>query len=160
MNIFVVSDDIQENAQMLDDKRLIKMILEHTQMLSTALHVNGVPGPYKITHKNHPCTVWASSNPTNWIRLLELTFELIKEYKYRFDKIHACHAKVVECGQKFSLSEFSYKQAALDPYANCSLFKEETDVYTAYKKTMIVKWQNDKRAPKWTKRERPSWSLT
>ena len=157
MNIFVVSDNIQENAEMLDDKRLIKMILEHTQMLSTALHVNGIPGPYKITHKNHPCTVWASSNPSNWVNLLELTLYMTKEYRYRFNKIHACHVKLLDCFMSFLKSEFSHKKAPLDPYVNCSLYKDEPDVYTAYKKTLSHKWKNDKRTPKWTNRQAPSF---
>jgi hypothetical protein len=157
MNIFVISNSFTDNAQMLDDKRLIKMILEHTQILSTALHVNGIPGPYKITHKNHPCTVWASSNPSNWVNLMQLTWALVEEYNYRFNKQHACQIKITECAVKFSASSWSYYRQPLDPYVNCSLFKEETDVFSAYKKTLVHKWNNDKRPPKWTKRQRPEF---
>ena len=46
--------------------------------------------PYKLTHKNHPCSVWARTSLDNFKWLGELGLELCKEYTYRYDKVHKC----------------------------------------------------------------------
>lgn len=38
-------------ALSLDDRRLIKMVLETAQLLSTAISELGGVGPYKLTHR-------------------------------------------------------------------------------------------------------------
>ena len=70
MNIFVTHLDPVKCAQNLDDKRVIKMILESAQMLSTSINVSGGKGPYKTTHVNHPCSVWVRSSNANYYWLL------------------------------------------------------------------------------------------
>jgi hypothetical protein len=57
MNIFVLDRNPIQAARYHNDKHCIKMILEHTQMLSTAIRVcshDQVDGVYKIAHLNHP----------------------------------------------------------------------------------------------------------
>lgn len=47
MNIFATSSNPRDCAQSLDDKRLVKMTLETTQILSTVMHLSGHAGPYR-----------------------------------------------------------------------------------------------------------------
>jgi len=56
MNIFVLDTNLEKCAQYTCDEHVIKMILEHTQMLSTACRLNGIDKGYQITHVNRPCT--------------------------------------------------------------------------------------------------------
>lgn len=40
MNIFILDSDIRKSAKYHTDKHCVKMILEHCQMLCTALNIN------------------------------------------------------------------------------------------------------------------------
>ena len=85
MNIFVLDRNPIIAAQLHLDKHVVKMPLETAQMLSS---ING--GPYKITHKNHPCTVWARQTKGNYNWLVQLGFALCNEYSFRYSKRHKC----------------------------------------------------------------------
>ena len=91
MNIFILSEDIKENAKYHADKHVVKMILEYCQLLSAACHLHGVSveGLYKLTHKNHPSTKWVLESKQNFEYLLSLTEALLEEYTYRYGKVHA-----------------------------------------------------------------------
>lgn len=94
MNIFVLDTDVVPCARYHGDRHVVKMILEGAQMLCTASSRHGVPGPYRPTHENHPCTLWAGDSLDNWKWLLRLTLALGREYTHRFGK-QAPHASAV-----------------------------------------------------------------
>lgn len=154
MNIFVTSPDPVQSAIDLDDKRVVKMILESAQMLSTAIIEHGGIGPYKITHKNHPCTVWARQTSANYKWLYDHFMALMNEYTHRYDKPHACEklAPMLSAGVNI------VPAGGLTPFANCSLFKK-IETITAYRYTMSCKWRADKRPASWKKRLPPSWKI-
>jgi hypothetical protein len=95
MNIFYLDRDPVKAAQMMCDKHVVKMILESAQMLSTAHRVldgdelADKAGMYKMTHKNHPSTIWARSSIENYVWLYEHMDALMGEYTYRYGKKHA-----------------------------------------------------------------------
>lgn len=80
MNIFILDESPYLSAKYHCDKHVPKMILESAQMLSTVLD-----GPYKPTHKNHPCTKWVAESWSNAMWLWQLTKYLNEEYKHRFN---------------------------------------------------------------------------
>ena len=96
MNIFVLDLDPKKCAQYHCNKHVIKMILESTQLLCDTLHVAGTYKsyivPYKATHINHPCAIWARASLSNWLWLKQLALELCKEYTIRYGKQHKCEA--------------------------------------------------------------------
>lgn len=60
-DIFVTDHCPRISAQALDNKRVVKMILETAQLLSTAIFINtnmAYDNIYKPTHLKHPCTIW------------------------------------------------------------------------------------------------------
>lgn len=81
MNIFVLDEDPSVAAQYHADIHINKMILESAQMLCT---VYG--GPYKPTHKNHPCTRWVAESEANAYWLKALARHLNEEAKLRYGK--------------------------------------------------------------------------
>ena len=85
MNIFILDRDPVLAAQYQCDKHVVKMALESTQILST---ING--GPYKPTHVNHPCVVWAGSCAGNYRWLVVHAIALCDEYTIRYGKKHKC----------------------------------------------------------------------
>jgi len=82
MNIFYTHTNPYDCAKFLstDRKRHNKMILESVQLLCSALIINGIEAPYKLTHKNHPCTIWAAKNKENFKWLLDYTTNLRNIY--------------------------------------------------------------------------------
>jgi hypothetical protein len=153
MNIFISSTDPNESASNLDDKRVIKMILETTQMLSTSLITLGQPGPYKSTHINHPCSIWVRTTRSNYSWTLEHLSALLKEYTNRYLKIHKCNQYL----NYFYQSKIYIPEGQLTSFINCTTYKE-LEVTEAYKKYLSDKWQTDKRKPTWYKKSKESVS--
>lgn len=148
MNIFVTDSSTLACARMLDDKRVVKMVLETAQMLS-----NAAGGPYKPTHAKHPCTVWVGAARGNYVWTLGLFQCLILEYKFRYNKVHKC-AELLSTFR--TIPRFDAGPAT--EWANCSGF-ELGSVFQSYRECMNYKWLNDVRDPRWTRRGPPSWSL-
>jgi len=71
MNIFASHPSPLHSALVLDDKRVVKMVLESAQMLSTAISQRGCCAPYRENHVNHPCSVWVRSTQGNYFWLLQ-----------------------------------------------------------------------------------------
>ncbi len=154
MNIFVTNPCPIQSAHALDDKRVIKMILESAQMMATAISYAGGVTPYKPTHRNHPCSVWIRENSSNYSWALKHFEALCQAYYDRFGKRHKCldHHSIWQDGANLMA------KGDLTPFANCTEFKNIEDVHQAYKLQMNKKWKEDKRAPKWTKSNPPGWT--
>jgi hypothetical protein len=87
MNIFYLDRDPELAAKAHCDKHVVKMILESAQILCTV--INERAGyqltPYKSTHRNHPCTLWAGQRYENAKYLVDLARALDEEFRYRFN---------------------------------------------------------------------------
>ena len=116
MNIFILSLDPKDAAEMHCDKHVIKMILETTQLLymcwayfnenkwreqleselksNETLQVMELNGQkvnyntYKCAkgHMNHPCSKWLRESKDNYIWLCSLGLALCNEKIYRWEK--------------------------------------------------------------------------
>lgn len=97
MNIFYLIDDAVLCAVAHGNRHVIKMILETCQLLCSVYHVTtpGVDVPYKLTHKNHPCAVWARKSLDNYKWLFQLGVALCCEYTFRYGKAHASEKVLV-----------------------------------------------------------------
>lgn len=151
MNIFKSFDCPERCAIVLDDKRVIKMILESSQILSTVVHkINAeLDAPYKSTHMNHPCTLWAGFSQGNFIWLNNHMKYLCSEYTRRYSKYHVCsyHYDIyADLSYKLNFNSFD-----LTEHPNCTIYKEIPNVNIAYKMALLTKWENDKRIPKWNR---------
>lgn len=152
MNIFITSKCPVECAKFLDDKRTVKMCLETTQMLCTALNLNDLPSPYKTAHKNHPCSIWARETRANWNWLWSHGMALCNEYTKRYKKEHKCEQilkDIFKYGQRLSAG-------GLTPFPNCTRNKENNidhrdnkDVFIAYQLYLNDRWDTDKKTPTW-----------
>lgn len=107
MNIFILernadgSIDWVRSAESHDNYRIVKMPLEVSQMLSTALNelMGEKVAPYKSTHKNHPCNLWARESYANFRNLVVHGYALCNEYARRFHKTHKCQNVIQECAR-------------------------------------------------------------
>ena len=100
MNIFILDWDVKKCAQYHNDKHVVKMILETAQLLCgvhhmTDQHIGEVP--YKLSHKNHPCSIWSRNSLSNYLWLCELGMELCYEYTYRYGRRHKSQDVIEWC---------------------------------------------------------------
>jgi hypothetical protein len=95
MNIFVLDKDPEMCAFYHNDKHVVKMILESTQLLSNCLPED--KAPYKRTHLKHPCTLWLQENILHQSWLWELAIWLCHEYTERYEgRKHKCQGVLWE----------------------------------------------------------------
>ncbi len=66
MNIFYLHSDPTKCAQFHNDKHVVKMILETAQLLCGCHWAIGSHAPYKLSHKNHPCSIWVRQDLNNY----------------------------------------------------------------------------------------------
>lgn len=139
MNIFVTNSCPILSAEYLDYKRVVKMILESAQMLNTTTNIlYGESMGYKITHRNHPCTIWVRNDPKNYYWLVRHFEALCIIYKLKYNKIHACH-KYLEFFKKFITDTREPKS-----FVNCTKNQKDiSNVFSAYKECLIEKWAED-----------------
>lgn len=90
MNIFVLDINPKKCAEYHTNKHVVKMILEKSQILCGVHHMTNSECdiPYKLSHKNHPCCIWARECIENYDWLCDLGLELCEEYTYRYGKRH------------------------------------------------------------------------
>lgn len=147
MNIFATSNCPVLSAKFLDSKRVIKMILESAQMLSTALHLAGVAAPYRKTHENHPCTIWVRRSRSNYMWLVRHFQALCNRYNLATGKTHSCYQHL----QFFINSAIHLVDGELTEFANCARNKSlgvdfsHLPVNEAYVQYLIARFNTDKR---------------
>lgn len=146
MNVFASYSCPIKSAEFLDDKRVVKMILESCQMLNMACqHFGGTSMGYKSTHKNHPCTKWCCKNLENYWWLVQHFEALCNEYAKRYNKVHKC-SQYLEHFKSLKPSTDSLESPT--SFENCTAnHKYMIDVHEAYKACLREKWLNDKRSP-------------
>jgi hypothetical protein len=151
MNIFATYPDPTDSARYLDDQRLVKMISESAQLLSTACHVNGTwkEGMPRPTHPNHPCSVWARRRRANFEWLYEHMLALQAEWLHRYDhdpkRVHAMVERF-EHGKGYRLRK--KLKSGSTPFANCAAskplgldFRHMEDTHLAYRKYLRARWR-------------------
>ena len=113
MNIFAIEGneetgviDWYESGRSQDNLRTVKMVLETTQLLSSAMHLNGMQGCYKLTHANHPSTLWTKESSANWQNLFVHGMALLQEYEERFGRVHKCRDLMLGMEKNVDFSKF------------------------------------------------------
>ncbi len=145
MNIFILDRNPVFAAHYLCDKHVVKMCLETAQILST---ING--GPYKATHKNHPCVLWAGRTIGNYNWLYTHGVAIANEYTFRFGKTH----KSKEVIEALQTPVVPITDTPIEDFVLCmpDNFKIENPV-SAYRNYYMTK----RDFCKWTNREIPNW---
>ena len=153
MNLFLPEETIVDSVKALDDKRLIKQILECKTILDVALE--GKQG-----YAKHPVVAYYSEYPQF---VTEYGKICCNEYCIRFAKEHKLYwyflekwlnrDKYFKGKEKECPKPFYCEGAKTDP--NCIRTTENT--VELFRNKLCEKWDNDKIAPKWTNRQPPEW---
>jgi hypothetical protein len=160
MNIFFLDFDVKKCAKFHCDKHVVKMILETAQLLCSAHHVtihdtihDTIHVPYKLSHKNHPCSIWVRESLSNYLYLCELGLALGEEYTYRYGKTHKSIEVIQWClSNRPNIKDIGFTTPPLampDEYKVESVIDSYRNYYKGAKST-IVSWKN---------REKPDWFL-
>jgi len=150
MNIFILDKDIQKSAEYLVDRHVVKMVLEHCQVLCSAFPKG--TAPYRQTHYNHPCNRWSRESRQNYVWLLEYTRVMFNEYTRRYGKRHKSEDVYLWCSENYhqlnlpSKGLTPFAQAMPEQYRNEDPVKAYRDYYMGEKRH-IAQWKTQ--APKW-----------
>jgi hypothetical protein len=151
MNIFFLDFDTKKCAEYHCDKHVVKMILETAQLLCSTHWVIGSEAPYKLSHKNHPCSIWVRESLSNYLYLCDLGLELCKEYTYRYGKRHKSQDVIEWCltnKPNISDTEFTEPPKAMpDEYKVNNVVESYRNYYIGAKKD-FAKWKN-RNIPEW-----------
>lgn len=163
MNIFVTDENPLKSANNLDSKRVNKMLLESTQMLCTAVNLCGGDTPYKSTHINHPCNVWARKSRENWFWLLRHASKLSINYTLTTNKVHKCQGILDDL--LLTKAYDKIPSGELTSFINCARniskgvdYSEISPVTEAYRRYLDDRWNTDKLKPSWKHGNKPEWS--
>lgn len=176
MNIFMVDMDPIVAAQSLVDRHVVKMVLESSQLLSTAHRVLdgkeiiGISKTgrkikrwvlndsrenvlYQATHINHPSAIWCRQSIENYNWLVEHFFALMEEYTYRYGKKHKCYGEIsfMLASPPKNLEEYDWT-----PMPSCMAeeYIISNDPLTNYRNYYKMGKSN---LHTWKNREAPSW---
>jgi hypothetical protein len=156
MNIFVLDENPQVAAEMHNDKHVVKMILETAQLLCGVHHMTDQSSsdqvPYKLSHKNHPCAIWARQCVENYIWLCDLGLALCAEYTHRYGKRHKsqdiiewCLINTPNIKENGDITPFAL--AMPDECKTISAVESYRQYYITHKRA-ISTWKN---------RDKPNW---
>jgi len=180
MNIFVLSTDPVEAAVQQCDKHVPKMAVESGQMLSTAHRVldgklTRRPSKsgktmvkywemdsevesiyYKAVHVGHPCTVWSMESDSNYRWHWEHMKALLKEYTYRYGKIHKTERELLwqiqDPPRNIPKGPMTPFKLAMQANPECMALKDPVQAYRAFYQTKQHRF-----GMVWSKRPVPEW---
>lgn len=182
MNIFILSENPVEAAQLQCNKHIVKMPLESAQMLSTAhrildgiqtlgksksgkrnvklyVHPEHDDLLYKAVHHNHPCTVWTMETSENYKWHYEHFVSLCDEYKYRYGREHESFRKLKDILKNPPKNISKTNQLTQFPLAMNSnpecMFRD--DPVKSYR--MFYQTKQDRFNMLWQPREVPEWFI-
>lgn len=165
MNIFMPETSVTRSVAVLDDKRLIKQILECYQIIKINDRV--LAGEEKVGYRNHPVVKFYRDKRDFLIyygicACGEYYWRFCKEHKYdeffneefvklnKYDiKYNILYCEKRETGLYEETVEYEYNDSSQDTLID--------NVHLKFRQKLINKWKTDKCPPKWTNEERPGW---
>lgn len=166
MNLFILSLSFKECAESMFDKHVSKILLEAVQMLCTTIQVidpeNEIQKKiklYKISHKNHPVTIWMRTSLENYMWTLNLIDAMHEEWKYRYDhpvnKMHKSYI-VAKYLKEYAPSADKFPSTGLTPFALAMPDEcKRSDPIESYR--IYYQTPEKRRIASWKKRNPPEW---
>jgi hypothetical protein len=159
MNLFILSLNMAQCAEWMIDKHISKMILEAVQMLCSAKRCLEPSGDhsklYRITHKNHPVTIWIRTSIENYMWTLDMIEAMHNEWQYRYQhtKEHKSYTLAKWLRQNPPPVE-SFDHKGLTPFALAMPDEYKTeDPVESYQNY----YRSKARFATWKRRDKPYW---
>ena len=160
VNLFYLDKDPKKCATYYCDKHVNKILIEIGQILSQIHHLHGdkIP-PYKSCRAISPNLKplrWAMDSKSNYIYCCDLADELIKEYKFRYQKNeHKCEKVIKWLRHNIPSVIVKVNRTKFKLTDNVSIYSEYFKDPVEASRFMYVdfKCKNDN----WTRRGKPIW---
>ena len=150
MNIFILDKDPKKSVSYLVKTHLTKMPLETAQILCSPYSEG--QAPYKRTHYNHPCCVWARESKQNYEWLLDYAELLFNRFETVRCKPHSSYRVVQWC--KYNYHNLKLPDNGFTQHPQCMTDEyKNNNVVTAYRnyymgdKRHLAEWDED--VPYW-----------
>lgn len=156
MNIFYINKDPKIAAQELADKHILKMQIESAQLCCAAHWLTDSQAPYKLTHKNHPSSIWTRQSIQHYRWVVQHGIAICEEFKKRYGKEH----KTKEILIWLRDNEPNLPNIPFTPPPQCmpDAYKQD-DTVQAYKQFYIEEKVKGKQL-NWNKlNNKPAWLL-
>lgn len=164
MNIFILDDDPVKAAHYHCDQHVVRMLMEYAQILCDVhsrldgetiakKRIKGLLRP-RLTHVEHPCSLWASEAIQNYNWLHSLLIGLTGEYLQRYGRQHKFASLVFNLSTvpleldayKDMTRQTPFIQDMPEQYKHRSAVKAYRDYYFHEKRDMVT-WKCE--TPKW-----------
>lgn len=155
MNVFLPYESFKKCAQVLDDRRLIKQILECKQIIAMNERKKE-DDSYSSPYLNHPVVKHYANQEHH---IVEYALEMCREYEFRFNRFHTYHYYFIHKMRPFE-NEFSPIYAEGSKNSPLSIRRYDELVYSLFRMKLTKKWNEDvrkNRCPKWTNRPEPEF---
>lgn len=145
MNLFMPTYSIYSSVMCLDDKRLLKQILE-------CKTIYNVYNRLSTGYSHHPVVKHYTQDTDHFNFAMYYAAQCCVEYTYRFSKFHRYH-------ELFMMITQNAKFKNLDPIyvEGARSTTDPKEVVESFKVKLNKKWSISKTPPKWTRRSPPSF---
>lgn len=150
MNIFATSECPKQSAREHCYRHVVKMILEYSQLLSTAHRIidgdsyADSVGLLKKTHHNHPSSKWCRESSYHYKWLFIMLCELHKIYEEHSGKTHASKRILKALGklpENIAGNGFVMPAPAMpDKFKAHAIFEGRCVAYQMYLKEKFQEW--------------------
>lgn len=150
MNVFFTNECPIQAANEHNYVHARKMIVEYSQLLSSAHHEldgdNAIDGIYKKTHVNHPSAVWVRKSYDHYVWVLECAKQLCALYTERNGKIHKTEAILdLLAVTPVNIPEHGFVKppvSAPDEFKAIAVFGDVCKAYQQYLCAKFAEWQS------------------
>lgn len=152
MNLFVLDSCPVKAAKQYCDRHCIKICLENSQLLCSVYQLQGIEAPYRLTHKNHPVSIWVRESRENFNWAVTHGLALCAEYTERYGKTHKCQSVIEWC--RDNADKLTFDVSGPTPFAQAMPEEyKDPDSVKAYRRYYIFA---KKHLHQW-KQNRPNW---
>ena len=161
MNIFMPEVLIANSVMTLDDRRLIKQILECYQIIRINERV--LAGEENVGYRNHPVVKFYRDKIPF---VIKYGMVACSEYFVRFCKCHTYQDFFTDHWRNYPQISDIYnvlycEKRSTELYEKSVEYDVKNhrleDVHLLFREKLINKWNNDKRKPTWTGIQCPNW---
>jgi len=143
---------LEEHKSVMKFSKAQKELEVPEYMWDAPLTSTGEP-TYRPCHPHHPCAVWVRQSSSKYMWLATLGLELAREFRHRFQKVHACETHIQWLEDNLPLT---IPMLPRSPYANAmdDQYKVSKDPIVCYReyyrkgKTHLMRYTG-RHSPHW-----------
>lgn len=157
MNLFLPEKTVNDSVRALDDRRLIKQILECKTIIDVAIENKKLlhEKPKYIGYAKHPVVDYYKDYDC-YVAMYGI--KACYEYSFRFNKKHKLQEYFFKHGIMYLFPRMIPKPFYCEGSKDSpNAIRTTENTVELFRQKLCKKWDNDKYPPKWTNRQPPEW---